>query len=892
MEDRSFSHLVVIGASAGGIEATSTLLSTLPDDFPAPIVIAQHLNPQEASHLENILSRQSPLPVRTLLEHNSLPLEPGTVFVIPSDRHVDITDSDIWLREDSVGRPKPSVDLLLERAAGYYGDRLIAVVLTGTGSDGSDGARSVKKAGGTVVIQNPQTAAHPGMPRSLAPNTVDIVSELENIGAVLHDLLSDLQVPTEQDGKKKLEDFLQEVRSNNGIDFRSYKTPTILRRLQRRIVATNTGDLDGYIRYLKENPEEYQALVNAFLIKVTEFFRDPELFEFLRNELIPGLVARARESGERLRIWSAGCATGEEAYSLAILVSEALGNEADHFNVRIFATDLDEKAVEFARRGVYPAASVATLPEELLDRYFTREDGHYQVRKPVRSMIVFGQHDLARRAPFPRVDLVLCRNVLIYFTPELQRRTLQLFAYSLKDGGYLLLGKSETTAPLGEYFALDNKEFKVYRRYGERFLIPPLSSSDPTPVPGDGDYEMRPPSSGSFPSNSNARQEAQRNRDAYENRSAREEILLRLPVGMVTVDRRYDIRSINAAARRLLSIGDPAVGEDLLHLVRGAHYTELRSAIDTAFREGRSAEVSGFAIEDVTTGAPYYLKITCYPYREGNGANRVESVMISISDISDLVRERNRLEERLEAASAELERVRREKQEAQEAQEAQNRRLVEANRQLTEANQELTSINEELQATNEEYMVSSEEAQAATEEVETLNEELQATNEELETLNEELQSTIEELNTTNEDLHARTRELHDLADSSEEQHRESEEARRRLDDAFMQAPVPTLVLRGPERTVEFVNESFERVIGRPADELEDRPVGEALPGAGEGFREMLDRVYAAEEPHTATALSVELDSAGAVFNLYGGALLDTAGRVEGVVIQAFGEPEE
>ena len=266
--------------------------------------------------------------------------------------------------------------------------------------------------------------------------------------------------------------------------------------------------------------------------------------------------------------------------------------------------------------------------------------------------------------------------------------------------------------------------------------------------------------------------------------------------------------------------------------------------------------------------------------------------MISISDISDLVRERNGLEERLEAASAELERVRREKQEAQEAQGAQNRRLVEANRQLTEANQELTSINEELQATNEEYMVSSEEAQAATEEVETLNEELQATNEELETLNEELQSTIEELNTTNEDLHARTQELHDLADSSEEQHQESEKARRRLDDAFVQSPVPTLVLRGPERTVEFVNESFERVMGRPADELVDRPVGEALSGTGEGFQEVLDRVYAAEEPYTATAPSIELDSTGAVFDLYGGPLLDATGRVEGVVIQAFRKLEE
>ena len=266
--------------------------------------------------------------------------------------------------------------------------------------------------------------------------------------------------------------------------------------------------------------------------------------------------------------------------------------------------------------------------------------------------------------------------------------------------------------------------------------------------------------------------------------------------------------------------------------------------------------------------------------------------MITISDITDLMRERNSLEERLTAVSDELQGERRNRQEIQEVQENQNRRLVEANRQLTEANQELTSINEELQATNEEYMVSSEESQAATEEVETLNEELQATNEELETLNEELQSTIEELNTTNEDLHARTQELHDLADSSEEQHQESERARRRLDDAFVQAPVPTLVLRGTERAVEFANDSFERLVGRPRDELVDRTVEDAFPEAGEGLGEMLDRAYTAEAPRTLTAPAVRFDSTGVAADLTCKALLDADGRVEGVIVQVFEEIEE
>ncbi len=405
-DQHPFSHLVMIGSSAGGIEALSELVSTLPEDFSAPIVAVQHLSPDRESHLTEILERRSTLPVMTLEEHTTLPLEPGVVFVVPADWHVNITDSEIHLQEDSARRPKPSIDLIFDSAAEVYGERLIAVVLTGTGSDGTAGARAVKKAGGTVIIQNPETAAHPDMPRSLAPTTVDIVADLQEIGPVLHNLLAGLEVPAKPDEKKKLESFLENVRTSHGIDFRSYKTPTIMRRLQRRIVATDSQDLDGYVRYLEEHPEEYQQLVNAFLIKMTEFFRDRELFDFLRDELVPELIEKARAQDNQLRIWSAGCATGEEPYSLAILISEALGDESDHFNVRIFATDLDEEAVNFARQGLYPEAALADLPEEYIDRYFIEEDGSYRIKKRVRGMIVFGQHDLAQRAPFPRVDLL------------------------------------------------------------------------------------------------------------------------------------------------------------------------------------------------------------------------------------------------------------------------------------------------------------------------------------------------------------------------------------------------------------------------------------------------------------------------------------------------------
>ena len=796
-EERSFSHLVVVGSSAGGIEALSELVSDLPEDFPAPIVAVQHLSPDHESHLEEILMRRSTLPVRTLKEQTTLPLESGMVFVVPADRHVNITGDEIILQGDSAGRPKPSIDLIFESAAEMYGDRMTAVVLTGSGSDGSAGARAVKKAGGTVIIQNPRTAAHSEMPRSLAPTTVDIVANLEGIGPVLNDLLAGIEVPPKPDEKKKLESFLEEVRTRHGVDFGSYKTPTIMRRLQRRIVATGSGDLDGYMRYLEEHPEEYQQLINAFLIKVTEFFRDRELFAYLREELIPELVEKARTQDNQLRIWSAGCATGEEPYSLAMLISEALGDESDHFNVRIFATDLDEEAVNFARQGLYPEAALAGLPEDFVDNYFVEEDDGYQVKKRVRSMIVFGQHDLAQRAPFPRVDLVLCRNVMIYFTKELQKRTLQLFAYSLRDGGYLLLGKSETPSPLSEYFSLYDKKHKIYRRQGERFLlVPPASTAELTPLPHRRPLPAARPAASFSP--------ARERRQTPEVRGMEGDFALRFPVGVVVVDRKYDIRSINAAARRLLSISEPAIGEDLLHTVQGAHYGELRAAIDVAFREGRPAGVAEFAVEEITTGEPRYLQLTCHPQRdEGEVEGEVECVMVVVSDVTGATRARLELEERLSSTTAELERIGREAQEERERQAAHNRRLIEANRHLTEANQELTSLNVELESTNEQYLISNEESQAAAEEVETLNEELQATNEELETLNEELQATIEELNTTNEDLHARSAELQEYV-------RASEDEQARLQTILESIPEAVLVVNSGGRTL-LTNAAYQRL---------------------------------------------------------------------------------
>ncbi len=722
------SQLITVGASAGGVESLATLVSTLPTPFPAPIVIAQHLDPTRPSQLQEILARRTNLPVHSVVGHE--PLEAGVIYVVPSNRHVTITDHHVGIDPEGTGRPKPSIDLLFETAAAVFGEGLIAVVLSGLGSDGAAGARRVKEAGGTVVIQNPRTAPYPSMPQALAPTTVDVIADVDAMGPLLDDLLTGAYTPAGPRDDRQVRTFLEELRDRTGIDFSRYKMPTIQRRLQRRLVATGAHSLAEYRRCLQAHPEEYDRLINAFLIKVTEFFRDRELFVYLREHVLPELIERGRAHGNELRFWSAGCATGEEAYSLALLVADALGTELEAWTVRIFATDLDGEAVDFARRGRFPATAISEVPAGLKARYFTEEQGAFSVAKSVRGLLVFGEHDLGQRPLFPRIDLCLCRNVLIYFTPELQRRALETFAFALREGGVLVLGSAETTSPLPSSFTPLNTGLRVYRRHGDRpSLISPIKTTKRprlghTPsLPGAGEELAR------------VRREV---REGQVDQIRTEELLLRLPVGLVVVDRNYDIQHLNGEARRLLGIHTEAVGEDFVHLAERVPAPALRTAIDAALG-GEERSVEAIPTDALIPGETRYLRISCRPYRAG--ANAAEAAVLIVADVTEVERTRAEvahLRAALEQAGA-------------------------ANRFLLDANQELTTLTALLRRSTEDFLLNNEEIQAATEEVETLNEEQQATNEELETLNEEQQATVEELETTNEELRTRNRELRDLA---------------------------------------------------------------------------------------------------------------------------------
>ena len=776
--------LVVVGSSAGGVGALSTLVSTLAKDFPAPIVLAQHLDPQRPSHLDAILDRRSTLPIVVVSEDEPTKLEGGKIYVVPANKHVKINDGHVHLESDHAERPAPSVDRLLSSAAESYGEHLIAVILTGSGSDGAAGAVAVKNAGGVVIIQNPKTAAYPSMPLSLPPTVVDHVVDMEQIGPLIYDLLKGVNLPPVEKLDDPLREVLLLVSAQTNIDFRNYKPATILRRISRRMAVAHVTSLRDYSDYMSAHPEEITELVKAFLIKVTGFFRDPEGFDFLKQAVLPELIERARDNGRILRVWSAGCATGEEAYSMALLIADALGPSLPEWSIKIFATDLAADAIAFARRGLYPETVLSDLPSDYRERYFERLDHGYRISKMLRETVIFGQQDISRGVPFPRIDLVVCRNLLIYLKPELQETVLDLFAYSLHQShGYLFLGKAETARPTKAMFELVNKKWKIYRCVGAPHSFPPYHASQYVSHVVDGRREMRARPPG-VPSSYEV---TAADTEVTQLRRINETTLRYVTAGVVIIDRSYRILTINAAGRRLLGIHDLAYDQDFLHTVRGLPYQDIRAAIDLAFREHSTTNLRDLELDQLAVGSGRYLDFTVMAMPVEAGAP--ELALITVVDTTEGTQAKKRLEA-----------VQREQVELVNE-------LSAANKRFANMNKELQNTNEELQAANEELMLTQEELQATNEEFEATNEELQATNEELETNNEELQATNEELQTTNDELTARTFELHDLT-------KENNAEQFQLSELLERFPYYVMIVSADDLMIEAINPGYALLLGK------------------------------------------------------------------------------
>ena len=825
--------LVVVGSSAAGVGALSTLVSTLNEDFPAPIVLAQHLDPQRPSQLGEILERQSALPIVAVGEHARTRLEGGKIYVVPANSHVKIDDGHVYLDSENAERPAPSVDKLLSSAAGSYGEHLIAVILTGSGSDGAAGAVEVKNAGGLVIIQNPETAAYPSIPLSLPPTVVDHVVEMEQIGPLLHDLLKGIAWPPEKKVEDPLRDVLIHVSAHTNIDFRNYKSSTILRRISRRMAITQVGNLRDYLDYLRAHPDETAEVVKTFLIKVTGFFRDPEAFDFLRRAVLPELIDKAKQNDRILRIWSAGCATGEEAYSMALLIADLLGPDFPEWSVKIFATDLAADAISFARRGQYPENVLSELPDDYRDRFFERVDHGYRISKMLRETVIFGHQDISRGVPFPRIDLVVCRNLLIYLTPELQQTVLDLFAYSLHQShGYLFLGKAETARPTKASFELVNKKWRIYRCLGGPLVFPAQPATNAMPLNNGRREQLGRNSGAPVPAPYDA---TAADGEITHLRRINETMLRYLTAGVVSIDRSYRILTINAAARRLLGIRDLAYNQDFLHTVRGMPYQHVRTAIDMAFREHTTATLKDLELDQTAAGSSRYMDLTIMIMQVEPGAP--DLAVITVVDTTEAVQ----VKKRLEAVQREQAKLVGE--------------LRAANKRFSDINKELEDANEELQAANEELMLTQEKLQATNEEFEARNEELQATNEEIETNNEELQATNEELQTTNDELTARTVELHHLTQlNTEEQFQ--------LSELIQRFPYYVMVVDVASQTIQAVNPGYALLLGKR--EVIGHPLIEYF--SGPDLDELLDavrRVVDTGKPITTAPMSVRAAEYGA-----------------------------
>lgn len=460
-------NIVCIGASAGGMEAIHELFDNLPADTGFSFIVIQHLSSDHKSLMAELLTKHTTM--RVLEASENTIVKPNCVYVIPNNRNITIHNRMLLLSGKEQGRtPNMPIDIFLHSLAGDIGDKAIAIILSGTGTDGTRGVAEIKRAGGLVFVQDPTTAKFDGMPYSaISSGQIDFILSPESIAEELVAqhmkppaavIVDALPVETEP----VLTDILNLIKSKTGFDFRLYKRPTIIRRLTRRM-AFNNCSLAEYLALLRQNAEEIELLVKEFLVGVTRFFRDESAFEELKLKVIPEIL-KNKNPQEPIKIWVAGCSTGEEAYSLAILLREHLDRSHMTNDVKIFGSDINRDALEFASRGLYGPAIINQVPANVLGKYFIKEDGKYRVVSPLRKMIVFSHHDLVKDPPFGKIDLVCCRNMLIYVSPELQKRILAIFNFAMRLGGYIFLGPSENIGILKDNMVEVSKKWKIYRK--------------------------------------------------------------------------------------------------------------------------------------------------------------------------------------------------------------------------------------------------------------------------------------------------------------------------------------------------------------------------------------------------------------------------------------------
>jgi len=713
--------IVGIGASAGGLEAFTEMLQALPNDTGMAFVFVQHLDPKHVSILTELLQRHTKMPVQDATEGTQV--EPNHVYVIPRNKHMGIAGGVLTL-SPRISSPVPHmpIDPFLRSLAADQKSKSIGVILSGNASDGTLGMLAVKAAGGITFAQSSETAKYDGMPRSaVAAGCIDFVLSPKDIALELyrlgrHPYISPLDQPGERGASpaavESIGRILALLRTATGVDFTYYKASTIRRRILRLMALRREDKFDRYIGRLRNDDAELHALYEDILINVTEFFRDPEVFDQLKAIVFPKIID-SREGSRSIRIWVPGCSSGEEVYSIAIVLLEYLGEHGLDANVQIFGTDVSEVALDRARSGTYPPSALQDVSEERLRRFFAKVDSNYQISKRIREMCVFAKQNLIKDPPFSKLDLISCRNVLIYLAQVLQKRIIPVFHYALKPNGFLLLGSSETIGPYSALFSAEDRKAKIYKRRagtaraGLEFPIQELPPGEPSVRSQAGDWN-----------------------DAELLREADRIVIGKYGPAGVVVDKDLNILQFRGHASLYLEPSPGVASLNLLRMAREGLSGELQSAMRRAQHEDKPVSRKGIRIRRNSGFVEVNIEIV--PLQKGD---HEPHYLILFEEAHKEPEHPSETKSKLKPKQAPLE------------------------RENSQLRQELSSAKEYLQSVIEEHESANEELRSANEEIQSSNEELQSANEELETAKEELQSTNEELNTVNEELQTRNLQL-------------------------------------------------------------------------------------------------------------------------------------
>lgn len=715
--------VVGIGASAGGLEAFKSFFTAMPPDSGMAFVLVQHLDPTHESMMTELLAKQTEMAVQEIVDNTVI--QPNTVYMIPPNKYLSVRERRLRLSDPIERRGmRLPIDFFFRSMAEEFGDRAICIVLSGTGSDGTLGCRAVKGEGGMLLVQTPASAQYDGMPQNaIRSGLVDFVLPTEAMPKALLSIVHHEQWIATADSEPQpdakpddLQSILSLLRARTNHDFRCYKKGTLMRRVHRRMVLSQCDSLGDYLHLLRADQEEVKALLRDLLIGVTAFFRDPEAWEVLEKEVLAKVLA-SRVGDTQFRAWVPGCCTGEEAYSLAMLVTEIKEQLGIGFDVQIFASDIDESALETARAGLYPDSIAADVSAERLLKFFDREADNYRAKKNIRDMVVFANQNLVSDPPFSKLNLISCRNLLIYLDSSIQKQLITLMHFALKESGFLFLGPSESISQQDQLFKTVSKKWRIYHRIG-------ISQALVTDFPSmSGLYELR-----------------SRLRTAGIPREPRpgsitalaHEILLNeyVPAAVIVTNRSEAVYYHGPVSRFITQpAGEPT--NDITEMAHDGLRVKLRNALHACIREKTAAEV--IARNERNSQSPL-VTIKVRPLTSPRSAEGLFLVTFEDAKIDD----RTPLKISVEQNPDEVQQLEYE--------------LIATREDLQSTIEELETSNEELKASNEEVMSMNEELQSSNEELESSKEELQSLNEEMTTVNNQLQDRVNDLESANSDI--------------------------------------------------------------------------------------------------------------------------------------------